>query len=457
MSIVSIGQDTVEREGVGQTMARTRAQGHGGSARGRVAVALLAAGALLAGTPALVAHADPVYPSADQVQAAKAAAQSKAGQVAAVQGQLAAATARLAQVRHDAEVAAEAYNLARAQLDLATRSAQAAATRAAAARATAGVATDRVGLLAAQAYTSGGSLGGLEAFLSDRGPQDVIERVQGLVLVADIRKRVLQEASAASVVAGVLQRQAAQAKAQQLAAEQRASSARAAAQAKAETAQVETVRIQLQQNALVTQLAALQNTSVALERQRQAGLRAEAERRAQAAAKAAAEARARAESRREAAADAERRRQEQRDRPRTPDRPQTPDRPETPDPPDTPSPRGGVGAVIAFARAQIGEWYLWGGEGPDRWDCSGLTMMAWREAGVYLSHFTGWQWQETRHYPISERQPGDLIFFGDSPATIHHMGLYIGNDTVIEAPHTGAQVRYGSIWRSSLIETVGRP
>ncbi|HET7477236.1 MAG TPA: NlpC/P60 family protein [Dermatophilaceae bacterium] len=424
--------------------------------RRRRYAALVAGGVVISTLVALPggsALAEPVYPSAKQVADAKTAAANKAGQVAAIQGQLAAASARLAQVQRDAEVAAEAYNLARAELEVATRAADAAAKRAAAAAAKAGVAADKVGLLAAQAYTSGGSLGGLEAFLSSNGPQDVIDRVQALTLVGDIRQRVLQDASAASIVAGVLQRQAAAAKAQQLAAEQKAKAARAAAQAKADAAAAETIRIQQQQAALIVQLAALQQTSVRLEQQRQAGLRAEAERRARAAAKAAAEARARAqaraEARRQAAAEAERRRREQAHHTSSPPSP-----PSTPTPPSDPSPRGGVGAVIAFARAQLGEWYLWGGAGPDRWDCSGLTMMAWRQAGVYLSHYTGWQWQETRHVPLSQRRPGDLVFYG-SP--IHHMGLYIGNDTMIEAPHTGAQVRYANIWRSDILPDVGRP
>ena len=87
----------------------------------------------------------------------------------------------------------------------------------------------------------GGSLGGLETILSSNGPQEVIDRASGMAVVSDLRTQVLQEASATSVVAGVLQRQAARAQAQQLAAAQAAESARAQAQAMADAAQAQTV------------------------------------------------------------------------------------------------------------------------------------------------------------------------------------------------------------------------
>src|SRR6185436_994681 len=88
----------------------------------------------------------------------------------------------------------------------------------------------RLGQLAARTYMQGGSLGQLEVFLSSKGPQELLDRAAGIQLVTDIRGRVLQDADASAVVAGVLRRQAAQAQAQQLAAQQAAESARTAAQ-----------------------------------------------------------------------------------------------------------------------------------------------------------------------------------------------------------------------------------
>jgi len=112
-----------------------------------------------------------------------------------------------------------------------------------------------------------------------------------------------------------------------------------------------------------------------------------------------------------------------------------------------------VPKVIAAARAQLGKPYLWAADGPDSFDCSGLTLFAWATAGVELSHFSGAQFDQLPHIPIGLRQPGDLIFYGDP---IHHVGLYIGDDQMIEAQETGTNVRIGSIWRNDTYG-VGRP
>ncbi|MGV8968542.1 MAG: C40 family peptidase [Cellulomonas sp.] len=423
---------------------------------------------LLLGTPSLSAQAEPVYPSAGQVDAARAAVGDKAAQVAAVEARLMASNARLAEVQMAAQVANEDYNLARLLVQERTEAARAAGKRAAAAQKTADIASDKQGQFAAMAYMQGGNLGQLEAFLSSKGPQDVLDRAAGIALISDIRSRITQSAEASSVVAGVLRRQAAQAMAQQLAAEQVAESARTAAQAEVDAAAAETASIHEQQSAMIAQLATLRNTSVALERQRQNGLQAEAEARAAASAKAAAQSRAatqaRAESKARAAREATRRRdaaaaEAKRQRELAANQPVT----SAPDPGPSPvfdapvPPRGGTGAVIAFAQAQIGEPYQWGAAGPGSWDCSGLTQMAWAQAGVYLSHYTGYQWSETRRVPLSDLRPGDLVFFGDSGPSSHHMGLYVGNDQMIEAPHAGALVRYASIWRSDILPYGGRP
>ena len=423
-----------------------------------------AALALVLSTPVVSARADPVYPSAGQVNAAKAAVGDKTAQVAAVEAQLMASNARLDEVQTAADMANEKYNLARILLQERTDAAKAAGERAAAAQKTATISSDKLGQFAATTYMQGGNLGQLEAFLSAKGPQDVLDRAAGIQLIGDIRSRIMQDADASSVVAGVLRRQAAQAQAEQLAAAQDAESARAAAQAQVDSAAAETATIHAQQSAMITQLATLRNTSVTLERQRQDGLKA-------AAAKAASEVRAAAEARAaaqaQAARDAAQRQaaaaaEAQRLRQLAANQPVT----QAPTPDSAPSPvshgsvpsRGGVSAVIAFAQAHIGDPYQWGAAGPSTWDCSGLTEMAWAQAGVYLSHYTGYQWAETRRVSLSDLQPGDLVFFGDSGPTSHHMGLYVGNDMMIDAPHTGAFVRYDNIYSfGGLLPYGGRP
>ncbi len=113
---------------------------------------------------------------------------------------------------------------------------------------------------------------------------------------------------------------------------------------------------------------------------------------------------------------------------------------------------GAAAAAIAFARAQLGDPYLFGGTGPDAWDCSGLTQASWGAAGVALPRTAAEQWYAGSHPAgMANLQPGDLVFYAYSlsdPATIHHVGLYIGDGLMIEAPHTGAVVRIASINRS---------
>ena len=110
-----------------------------------------------------------------------------------------------------------------------------------------------------------------------------------------------------------------------------------------------------------------------------------------------------------------------------------------------------------WALTQLGKPYLWGGAGPGRYDCSGLTMMAWARAGVQLLHYTGYQWEEGPHVPLNELQRGDLLFYATNtadPATIHHVAMYLGDGLVIHAPHTGDVVRYAPVSMPGLIGAV---
>jgi cell wall-associated NlpC family hydrolase len=126
-------------------------------------------------------------------------------------------------------------------------------------------------------------------------------------------------------------------------------------------------------------------------------------------------------------------------------------------PANLPAPSGGAAAAIAYARAQIGKPYVYAGTGPGAFDCSGLTMMAWAQGGVGMSHGSQSQWASFPKVPIPQLQPGDLVFFGSSGPSNHHVGIYIGGGTMIEAPHTGAFVRYASIYRPDLVSTGSRP
>lgn len=98
--------------------------------------------------------------------------------------------------------------------------------------------------------------------------------------------------------------------------------------------------------------------------------------------------------------------------------------------------------AVQAAEDQLGKPYQWGAEGPDSFDCSGLTKYAYAAAGIYLPHYTGDQWNSGRHVAESDLQPGDLVFFGSN---LDHMGMYVGGGRLIHAPHSGDVVRYASL------------
>ncbi|OSC64821.1 glycoside hydrolase [Streptomyces sp. 4F] len=112
--------------------------------------------------------------------------------------------------------------------------------------------------------------------------------------------------------------------------------------------------------------------------------------------------------------------------------------------------------ALAFARAQIGKPYVWGATGPGSYDCSGLTQAAWKAADVILPRTTYDQVNAGTTVPVSQAQPGDLVFFYDD---LSHVGLYIGNGMMIHAPKPGAYVREESIYYDGegSIHSVVRP
>ncbi|WP_231156013.1 C40 family peptidase [Streptomyces sp. CNZ748] len=112
--------------------------------------------------------------------------------------------------------------------------------------------------------------------------------------------------------------------------------------------------------------------------------------------------------------------------------------------------------TLAFARAQIGKPYVWGATGPGSYDCSGLTQAAWKAAGVSLPRTTYDQVNAGTTVPVSQAQPGDLVFFYDD---VTHVGIYIGNGMMIHAPKPGTYVREESIYYDgdSAIHSIVRP
>jgi cell wall-associated NlpC family hydrolase len=109
----------------------------------------------------------------------------------------------------------------------------------------------------------------------------------------------------------------------------------------------------------------------------------------------------------------------------------------SPKPPGNPPSGTGKGAVaVRYAYAQIGKMYVFGAAGPNNFDCSGLTQMAWKAAGVGLPHNAAQQFQRTPKVSRGNLQPGDLVYYNN----LGHVGIYIGNNQIIHASRTGKPV-----------------
>jgi peptidoglycan DL-endopeptidase CwlO len=107
---------------------------------------------------------------------------------------------------------------------------------------------------------------------------------------------------------------------------------------------------------------------------------------------------------------------------------------------------GGPGhpEIVAIARRELGDPYVFAAAGPNAFDCSGLTMYCYAQIGIGLIHGATYQYRASTPVPLSALLPGDLVFFG-SPSYCYHVGIYAGGGQMIAAPHTGAVVSYGSI------------
>jgi cell wall-associated NlpC family hydrolase len=115
-------------------------------------------------------------------------------------------------------------------------------------------------------------------------------------------------------------------------------------------------------------------------------------------------------------------------------------------------PNSAVAAAISYAQQQIGKPYLWGGTGPDAFDCSGLVMMAYQAAGISIPRTSEDQYSWGPSVPASQVEPGDLVFFAGSDGTATspgHVGMVIGGGKMIEAYATGFPIRVSTYGAST--------
>ncbi|MDH6704853.1 cell wall-associated NlpC family hydrolase [Kitasatospora sp. MAA19] len=376
------------------------------------------------------ARPDDPYPTTEEIDRARSEVDRTAASVTAIEAGLTAARAELDRAGRSAEQAVEAYNGAQLALARARTEEAAAGRRATAAEAERSEAAADAAQLAAETYRqgAGAELSALNALLGARGPREAGDRA-AVVGVASERTR--QILDAATSTAAAANRASAAARTATEAAEKAATevgAAKASAEARLAAQQDAVLAADRRREQLLTDLAAARHTTVDLERRHREALEEITTREAEAAARAAAE---------QAAAKAT----------------------QAAPPADRPWSAEGAAAAIDFARSKIGLPYIWGGEGPAGYDCSGLTMMAWREGGRQLNHFAADQYAQST--PISYRQlrPGDLVFWTHTgrAADIYHVGLYIGDDQMIEAPRAGRPVKQASLWIMGTPDFYARP
>lgn len=450
----------------------------------RVLGAALALALLGTGIPAAIAEPDPTtIPSAERVAGAKAAAGDAAAAVAALDAQLAAARASLEDAQDRVGVAAEAYSAAQDAADLTAADSAEAAAKASRAQQESEAADLALSRYAAEVFQGGSGLGQLDLYFGG-GPGEALDRAAGLQVVGEERARVLAEAKRARATFAVLQGEAEAAATLAAAAAQRAQTTMAEAQQAASDADSAARAVAAEQAAGLAQLAALRNTSIDLERQRQEGLaaieraRIEAENRRKAQERARAEAARQAELARQEAARVEAARREaarvelarqeaarkaaQNSGATSGTTSGTSGSTKTGSTGTGSSSSAGsssstgtsgatagtsaAAAAVAFAKDQLGEPYVWAATGPGSWDCSGLTMKSWLSAGERLPRTAQSQYDATTHIAIADLRPGDLVFYGTTSSSIYHVGMYVGNGTMIHAPRTGDVVKYSSIY-----------
>ncbi len=356
------------------------------------------------------AAADGGVPSESEGGRSQQQVGQRATEAGRVTARLARANGRLDELITRVETLVERYNGERVQLRRAEERYRAANRRVAEARARVRRQRQALGRIAAENFRTSTSLVRVGAmFAGAPGPGGVLDRADTLTMMMDRRTDRFDRMRALRDVAQVLREQAHEALENQREATREVAAARRAAQAAVAEQRQAVQRIQAEKRQLTAQLEQARATGRRLERERERTL----------ARQVVAGASGSGDYSPEAGASAR---------------------------------QGDIAAD--WALTQLGKPYVWAADGPDAYDCSGLTMRAWEQAGVQLDHWTGTQWTSGPHIPLDQLRRGDLVFFGtvtEDPGTIHHVGIYIGNGRMVEAPYTGAVVRISSIWRSDLV------
>ena len=363
-------------------------------------------------------------PTLEEIKAAKNKEIAKANEAAKAKAKLAAAANQLKALTIKSNAARAIYLREQAELNVATAKAEKAAKKEQAAIAAVADANMRIGKMAANAYIMGSGFTDFDSVLSANGPQDLADRLSFLDALGEGNTEVLSRLKVAQTAAAEAKAEADAARAEQAVATARVAAAKKIADEARAQQQVEVNKLEKIQAQIIRELSSARKKRVTLEQQRQLAILEEelANRAGQTTGQAKI------------------------------------------------WPTNGIGfsagrtsirtdesqrsVAVAFAKKQVlaRKPYVWGNEGPNSFDCSGLVFAAYRSAGL---DYTQWDRVNSRIYyswtkrvPLSELVPGDLIFYSYKAniSTIHHITIYAGNGMMWEAHNTKKGLLFSSIY-----------
>jgi cell wall-associated NlpC family hydrolase len=398
-----------------------------GAAAAVASVLTIAAGFALAMGSGGAAIAAPAvrtvdYPSWGDVQRAKANQAAKQAEVTKIQGILNQLSAQADALGKVAEQKAELFNQATGALAAATKKTDKLQGQADAAAAKAVKSSKRASALIAQlAQTGGGNISLGVLFGSAKNTDQLLSTLGTASRLSQSSAEILKQAQFDKNAASSLAASAKVAEKKRKSLADDAQAADDAAKKASDAALAQLAEQKAAANTMYAQLASLKNSTASVEQQYQLGVEEEARQNAV----------------------------------KTP--------PSAPIiNPNPPAPvAGAVNGAIAYAEAQLGEPYAFGGAGPNSWDCSGLTMMSYRSVGVYIgTHSVTNQYNtmkaQGRLVNLSQLLPGDLLFYA-SGGGFYHVTMAVGGGKMIEAPRAGVPVRIVSIRYGDLVPYAGRP
>ena len=371
----------------------------------------------VAATPAI---AKP-KPTLAEIEAAKQAEAAKKAAADAAAKKLAAANLTLKQLTARANAARALYLKAKKELDIATAQAIAAAKHAAETAAAVEEAHRVIGKLAANAYILGGNMSDIQPLLSSNGPQELVDQLSTLNTLGARNTTALERYKAAEIVAKAAKKKADEAKAVQEVATAKVAAAKKVADDAQALQQKEVDKLRAVQDKLMKELANARNVRVTLEQQRQLALLEESQ--ADTAANTINQAKVWPDLGFKG-----------RSTIRTTEAQRL--------------------AAVAYAKKQVlaRKPYIWGTQGPNSFDCSGLVFAAYKAAGLDWPNwdrlnsalYSGY----TKHVSLNELQPGDLLFYSykGTISTIHHITIYAGGGMMWEANSKDKGLLYSNIY-----------